>query len=534
MKKVFFLFFGFICFGYVTPILAQSKKAEFTSFRFMESGFADQTVFKGWKNETLILPIRISSFPSADLSFDIKSSNPWISTGMYQLHYLEGDISAGYCGSNKSNGVFEKKQFPDRAEKLISNTFLSDSANHYVILELRIDEKATAGKFPIEVVFSQSGISFSSKAFIQVLDWKLPDISNLKYKVDFWQFPMSTADYYQIKPWSEEHLTYMAVVFDQLKGINQQVITTSVFWDLYNNSIRPLEQMMIQIQKKADGTFSYDYSNFEKYVNLGIQKGIGKQISVHNLFPWNNTFFYCDESSQKVISIQSLPGTELYNQFWKTFLIDFSKYLKQKKWLDRVVLVVDERDIKETIALVKFVKRINPNFKMGYAGRFDPELSRLIFDYSVPSNVILEKADLAERKSLGYQTTFYTSCFEVQPNLVIGSNLDDAYFLTMLSKSRNYDGMLRWAFNVWSPQIIKSAIFSDIPSGDGHFVYPGNQLSIRYLILRDALEEVLKFDTRPKDWKKEEIINAQNRYFLLNNEAERMNMVDALKNYLSN
>ena len=146
MKKVFFLFLGVIFFGHGAATLAQSKKAVFTSFRFMESGFADQTVFKGWKNETLILPIRISSFPSAALSFDVKSSNPRILTGLYQLHYLEGDISAGYCGTNKSNGVFEKRQFPDRAEKLNSNIFLSDSANHYVILELLIDEKAKAGK----------------------------------------------------------------------------------------------------------------------------------------------------------------------------------------------------------------------------------------------------------------------------------------------------------------------------------------------------------------------------------------------------
>lgn len=170
---------------------------------------------------------------------------------------------------------------------------------------------------------------------------------------------------------------------------------------------------------------------------------------------------------------------------------------------------------------------------MGYAGGYDPELSKMIYDYSVPSNVVLEDAELARRKSKGYQTTFYTCCFEAQPNLVIGSNLDDAYFLTMLSRSRGYDGMLRWAFNVWSPQIMSSAIFSDVPSGDAHFVYPDNQLSLRYLLLRDALEEVLKYDSKPNNWKKTEIRNAQNRYFLQNIEAERMNMVDAMKNYLN-
>ncbi len=533
MKKTILLFLLYLFYD-IQITSAQTNKAVFTSFRNMESEYANKTVFKGWKNETLILPIRLVSSPAVPLTFDLKSSNPLISASVYQLHYVEGDISAGNCGTNKSGGVFEKRQFPDRAEKLKSNTILSDTIIHYILLELRIDQKSKAGQYPVEVVFSQGGTSFSTEAIIQVLDKKLPVFSNLKYKVDFWQFPMSTADYYQVKPWSKEHLTYLARIFDQLKGINQQVTTTSVFWDLYNSSIRPLDQMMIQIQKKTDGTFSYDYSNFEKYVNLGIQKGIGKQISVHNLFPWNNTFFYCEESSQQVVSIQSMPGTELYNQFWTPFLIDFTKYLKKKNWLDRVVLVVDEREVNVTLALAKFIKGVSPGLKMGYAGRFDSELSTLMYDYSVPSNVILEKIDLAKRKSLGYQTTFYTSCYEVQPNLVIGSNLDDAYFLTILPKSRGYDGMLRWAFNKWSPQIMSSAIFSDVPSGDAHFVYPDNQLSLRYLILRDALEEVLKFDTQPNDYKKTEIINAQNRYFLLNIEPERMNMVDAMKNYLNN
>ena len=300
MKKTILIFFAFLL-SDIQITIAQTNRAVFTSFRQMEGEHANKSVFKTWKNETLILPIRLVSKPAVPLTFRLKTSNSLITANVYQLHYVEGDISGGYCGTNKSEGTFEKRQFPDRAEKLTSNMILSDTANHYILLELRIDQKLKKGQYPVEVVFTQGGNSFSTETIIQVLDQKLPEFSSLKYKVDFWQFPLSTTDYYKVKPWSANHLTYLDGIFDQLKGINQQAITTTVFWDLYNNSIRPLDEMMIQIQKKADETYVYDYSNFEKYVNLGIQKGIGKQISVHNLFPWNNTFFYCDESSQKVI-----------------------------------------------------------------------------------------------------------------------------------------------------------------------------------------------------------------------------------------
>src|SRR5690606_34224838 len=113
-------------------------------------------------------------------------------------------------------------------------------------------------------------------------------------------------------------------------------------------------------------------------------------------------------------------------------------------------------------------------------------------DYSLASNIVLDPNILAERKSKGFNTTYYTSCYEVQPNMLMASNYSDIYYLVMLSKARGYDGMLRWAFNRWSPQIMKSAIFSDLPSGDSHFVYPEGQVSLRYLILKDALEEVQK------------------------------------------
>ena len=115
----------------------------------------------------------------------------------------------------------------------------------------------------------------------------------------------------------------------------------------------------------------------------------------------------------------------------------------------------------------------------------------------------------------------------------MASNYTDIYFLIMLSKARGYDGMLRWAFNLWSPQIMKSAIFSDLPSGDSHFVYPEGQVSLRYLIIKDALEEVQKVEAMANSSKTKELLNSHTRYFLLNIEKDRINMVKTMKNYLN-
>ncbi|MEB2785149.1 glycoside hydrolase domain-containing protein [Algoriphagus persicinus] len=530
MKKITLLFIACLFLGYQ----AQAQlSAYFTAFEDFGSELPNKSEFKVWRNETLILPFLINTDSTKDLDFQLKVNGKNVKTEVFQLHLVEGDISAGNCGITKKNGTFVKQMFPDRAESIVGNSFKVESSTTYGLVKISIPEKLKHGKYPLRLTFEQNGSTQKVEATIHVMARKLPDFDELDYDMDFWQFPLSISTYYDFKPYSEEHWEQIALMFEQLKGFNQTVVTTSVFYDLYNTSIKPVEQMMIQVRKKMDGSYSYDYSTFEKYVELAESKGISEEIAVHNLFPWNLTYFYCDEASASVKTFKSEPGTAAYNDFWKPFLLDFASFLKSKNWMDKTVFWVDERDITKTALLVKYVKQLDPAFKFGYSGRFSPGLSELVYDYSLSSNIVLDSEKLALRRSKGYKTTFYTSCYEVQPNMLMASNYADIYFLVMLSKARGYDGMLRWAFNLWSPQIMESAIFSDLPSGDSHFVYPEGQVSLRYLILKDALEEVQKVETKANSAKTKELLTSYTRYFLLNIEKDRLNMVSTMKNYLN-
>lgn len=529
MKKLLLFFINFV-------VLGSSAQAQlnghFTVFEDFGSKVPGRNEFKAWRNETLILPFVINADSTEVLNFQLKMGGRQVRAEVLQLHLVEGDLSAGSCGNNKKNGTFVKEMFPDRAVSLDGKAFELESNTAYGLVKIEIPETLKPGKYPLELKFDQNGSVFKLEAIIHIINRKLSDFSKLDYHVDFWQFPLSISTYYNLEPYSPEHWKQIAVMFDQLKNLNQSVVTTSVFYDLYNGSIKSLEQMMIQVRKKADGTYTYDYSLFEKYVELAASKGIVEEIAVHNLFPWNQTYFYYDEVAGAVKKFTAAPGTKAYEDFWKPLLIDFASFLKSKKWMDKTVFWVDERDINTTALLFRYVKSIEPSYKFGYAGRFSPGLSELVYDYSLALNIVLTPDQLATRKSKGYKTTFYTSCFDRQPNMLMASNYSDIYFLAMLSNARGYDGMLRWAFNLWSSQIMTSAIFSDIPSGDGHFVYPQGQLSLRYLILRDALEEVQKTEFL-KNKKTKDLLNLYNRTALMKNEAERINMVNTMKNYLN-
>lgn len=489
--------------------------------------------FMVWKNEGVLLPVRYDS--KSNQKVKVSYSGGKADFQIYQLHDVWADFSAGHCGETKTSGTFEKFQVPDRAEWKPDLTFVPTGENQWLLVFIKFGETSDAGTFPYAISFDQQGKKTEVKGKITIKDRVLKDLSQVDFYSDFWQFPLSMADYYQIKPWSTEHWNQVEEMFEQLHEINQHSITTSVFWDLYNTRIRQIDEMMIQVKKSANGTFTYDYSVFDKYVDLAHNKGIKGQIAVHNLFPWNGFLFYFDEVTSTVQSIQAQPGMPEYQLFWKPFLVDFSQHLKEKGWREKTVLFVDERDPNVTLELAKWIKSISPELKMGFSGDFYPFLSEWMEDYSMPVNVVVNPEEMKKRILSSQKTSLYTSCFEQpnQPNLLLTSDYRDIYFLTQLSKAKGYDGMLRWAFNLWSSEILDSAIYSDLPSGDAHLIYPNGQVSVRYLVLRDALEEIGKLEMVSRVQNSEEMVQATIRYFLINIEVERYQMLQAMKNYLN-
>jgi hypothetical protein len=489
--------------------------------------------FNTWKNEVILIPIRYESNSKQQVTVSLSGLESDVQ--LFQVHEVWADFSAGNCGETKTNGTFEKVKVPDRAELRPDMTFIPSGEGQWLILQVKSKSNITSGTFPFAVTFTAQGKKTEVKGTFSVRERLLKDPLPKDFYSDFWQFPVAMADYYQIKPWSEQHWKEVELMFEQLNQINQHSITTSVFWDLYNTRVRPLDEMMIQVKKSTTGSFSYDYGVFDRYVELAHAKGISGQIAVHNLFPWNGFFFYFDESTSTVQSVQTQPGTPEYQAFWKPFLLDFSNHLKAKGWQHKTVFFIDERDPNITLDLAKWVKSISPDVKMGFSGDFYPFISEWMEDYSMPMNVVVDPVEMKKRILSGKKTSLYTSCFEQpnQPNLLLISDYRETYFLTQLSKAKGYEGMLRWAFNLWSSEIMDSAIYSDLPSGDAHLIYPKGQVSVRYLVLKDALEELAKLEAVSRISNSADMMNAMNRYFLINIEADRYQMVQTMRNYLN-
>ncbi|GMQ26687.1 hypothetical protein Aoki45_33700 [Algoriphagus sp. oki45] len=525
------LFFSFL----LIALSAKGQKAEFVKLEKLYEPASFSGAYSAWRQESLLIPFKYESSATSPVSIQVSTPGLESKKEWFEIHSVWGDFSAGNCGQAKANGKFKEALIPDRARPLVQPRLEADSTMKWGLLKLHIPHWAKAGNYDLILSFTQNGKDHQLKGKVNVLDRVAPLVEEVSFGADFWQFPISVADYYGVKPWSSQHWEKLEEMLYSLKGINQESLTISIFWDLYNTKIRPLDEMMIQVTRKQDNTYSYDFSNLEAYILKAQEVGVDKQISIHNLFPWNQNFYFFDEKSNQVKAINAAPNSEPYQAFFKPLIQATADFLEQRNWKYKTYWVIDERDPTQTILLKNWINEIAPGFKFSFAGRLSPALAKQMEEYAMPVNVSLDEEKFSSRVQINGRTLMYTSCFEQsnQPNSLLTSDLRDIYFLAHLADIRGYQGILHWAYNLWSKQIKTSAIYSDVPSGDAHFVYPDGELSVRYLVFQDAIEEIGKFRLISKVKNPSTIRQSLGRYFLINVEKDRFLALEAMKAYLN-
>ncbi|HYJ65220.1 MAG TPA: DUF4091 domain-containing protein, partial [Parafilimonas sp.] len=142
--------------------------------------------------------------------------------------------------------------------------------------------------------------------------------------------------------------------------------------------------------------------------------------------------------------------------------------------------------------LINFIKSIDNDWKISFSGKYYPEIQDNIYDYSLISNQQIPAGTINERRSKGFITTFYTSCWERFPNTFVTSDPVDATWLGWNAANRNMDGYLRYAYDYWTMKNILFDVRSNIATGDRFLVYPYGNSSIRFEMLNDGIEDFEK------------------------------------------
>lgn len=452
----------------------------------------------GWKNETVQTQLAFwgtQDHTSVELSVsDLTSDKAKINREhikinpiTYVMSDLPGDLTQG-CGISIT---LDSVLVADRITNGTSFVY-SKNETRPIWLQIHIPTDADAGLYKGKVYAKFKNKKLALDYTVEVKNQTLPDPKNWTYHLDLWQNPYAVARYHKVEPFSDTHFKILQPHIQRLANAGQKNITATLIYDPWNGQTYDKYDAMVKWIKKKDGTWTFDYTVFDKWVTFMQQQGIQKFINCYSMIPWNLSFYYWDEATNKMEIVKAKPGEAAYENHWMPFLIDFAKHLKAKGWFEKTNIAMDERPMKDMLAAIEIIKKADKSFNISLAGTYHEELAPYLSDYCITLNENMPQHILDQRNAKGFTTTAYTCCTEIFPNTYTNSGYSEATWLSWNAMQRGFHGYLRWAFDCWNAEPNLDSRFGTWMGGDTYLVYPDNTSSIRFERLREGIQDFEK------------------------------------------
>ena len=323
---------------------------------------------------------------------------------------------------------------------------------------------------------------------VNVKNRVLPAPKDWAFHLDLWQNPYAVSRYYNVEPFSQEHFDLMRPIMKRYADAGGKVITASIMHKPWNGQTFDPFESMVTWMKKADGTWWFDYTVFDKWVEFMMSLGIKKEINCYSMVPWRLNFQYFDQASNQFKYFTGKPGEPAYEEFWMRMLKSFAQHLKEKGWFEITHIAMDERGLKDMLATIEVVRKADPDFKLSLAGSHHKELLEPLNDYCVTMAETFSPEEIAVRRAKGMTTTYYTCCAEARPNTFTFSPPAEAEYLGWFASKAGVDGYLRWALNSWVEKPLHDSRFTNWAAGDTYILYPDARTSIRFERLIEGIQ----------------------------------------------
>lgn len=389
-----------------------------------------------------------------------------------------------------------------------------------VWIDVEATKQAAAGEYKI-VLFIKAGdetIEFNLE--LEILDITLPE--NTTY-LELWQYPYSSNRYYSGKAIGElfpegmksiynTHLDekYDAQLLSQIelyKKAGGNCVTVTITEDPWNWQTPDPYPSMVKWTKETDRTFSFDYTDFDKWVALNEKGGINGPILSFSIVNWGNNITYYDKLTGGIVTESHPIGSPEWVEIWTSFFKDYMAHTMQTGVFDRVYISMDERPyelVKEAVSVIESVKNDKgESFKISLAVfSFDCEplfdhLHTLSFSYHLDCE---KMAAVAKRRNeLGLVTTLYTcgpngSSLHNEPY----QGLDTMWYIARLG----CNGFLRWALDAFNVDPLETSAHRLYAAGDIFLIYPTQKnsevietkSSVRFEILAQGCRDITKFN----------------------------------------
>lgn len=431
---------------------------------------------------------------------ELKNGNSVIPASAVRTHFvryvmtdeLNKDGSGG-CGARENKAEWDSLMVADVLD-IVRVREVKARTTQPVWLNVWVPAEAKPGKYKGTLTVSGKNFEAMKLPFeIEVVNHTLPEPQKWAFHLDLWQNPYAVARYYRVPLWSKAHFDAMRPLMKMLANAGQRAITASIMHKPWAGQTEDAYDSMIFRMKKLDGTWVYDYTVFDKWVEFMMNEvGIKDLISCYTMIPWALSFDYFDQATNRVQFIKAAPGDEAYAEYWGTFLKDFSRHLREKGWFEKTAISMDERPMEAMQEAIKVIKAADPEFKITLAGNYHEEIQGDLYYLSIPYGNQFPVDVKAERERKGQISTVYTCCTEAFPNTFTFSAPAEAAWTALHAVAGGYDGYLRWAVNSWPIDPLRDSRFRTWAAGDTYSIYPGPRSSIRFERLVEGLQDCEK------------------------------------------
>lgn len=259
---------------------------------------------------------------------------------------------------------------------------------------------------------------------------------------------------------------------------------------------------LVEVTRKAGGELRFDFSRFDRYVELMERAGVADRIEIQHVAHfgpggWSGaTIEFAklrarDEATGRSVELSFEEGLA-------PFLGALERHLEERGWLEKAVLhIADEPSLgnadswrersRAARAAAPRFRRIDAIEASDFGGDLEvwvPKLSHL--ERWLPW--------YEEARRAGAELWFYVCCHPtggLYPNRFLDGPLADVRLLQWLPAVYDLRGYLHWGWNHWrgDPFGVPPA---DLPPGDTHAVYPGPEGpldSLRWEMEREGRED---------------------------------------------
>lgn len=353
----------------------------------------------------------------------------------------------------------------------------------------------------------------------------LPARGEGTFYLNLWQHIFNIARKCEVKAYTPAHLAALRPYAKALGELGNKVITvllSDIPWNgqgCYKDAAHPAdlyEYSYVRIRRHADGTFAYDFSFAQAYIDLMKEYG-ATDVMLTGLYGiWTDEkegFVKIVEDWADPIRVSYLDEATGAIRFMRTraeiedYFRAIYRWIQERGMQDSCFLMGDEVDLGWVsdgwTATLETLHRLMPAVRMCWDNKPASIMSDTykderidIYTPQIDSYAAADdelRARVRSRVRPGGKCLWSVCCAPPVMNSFLYTDLCEVRLHGLITERLKLDGFIRWNFTVWPDQPRDSLISNGWPAGDTCFVYPGRGgqclKSLRYLALRRGIED---------------------------------------------